>query len=201
MADVIIFGMALFAWLPPSSLGCSHASSGHNALLFTNVVVRRGSVSVRCCQLYSSNAHMSGVHPSFCRLQANLHVLLLDPQLANSTAVGQVTVPLLHQIVQTRFSRLLSEEAATSACGQTLPPERNSICAGFMAADGAQSQPQVELESMQSTAGLLYPTSSTIPGTPRQSMSVEPAAPSRGYLADGVTRWGSFTQEQLAAFG
>lgn len=68
----------------------------------------------------------------------------------------------------------------------------------------AQGPSQAELESVVSTAGLLSPTSSIVPATPRLSLSQSgdiTSPGSRGYLADGVTRWGSFTQEQLAAFG
>ena len=52
---------------------------------------------------------------------------------------------------------------------------------------------------------MLSPTASnSFPMTPNSahiSMSQASDPGSRGYLADGVTRWGSFTQEQLAAFG
>lgn len=76
-----------------------------------------------------------------------------------------------------------------------------SMCAGLMVVEGRVPS-QGELESVLSTAGLLLPTLSVVPATPRLSLSGEAATPgSRGYLADPVTRWGSFTQEQLAAFG
>jgi len=63
-----------------------------------------------------------------------------------------------------------------------------------------------EPNTARSTAGLLSPTSSTsfapdTPATPRLSTNQGSEPGNRGYLADGLTRWGSFTQEQLAAFG
>lgn len=79
------------------------------------------------------------------------------------------------------------------------------MCAGSVAEGStAQGPPQADLESVVSTAGLLSPTSGMVPATPRMSLSQSgdiTSPGSRGYLADGVTRWGSFTQEQLAAFG
>ena len=63
-----------------------------------------------------------------------------------------------------------------------------------------------EPDTARSTAGLLSPTSSTSfapdsPTTLRQPSHQGTEPGNRGYLADGLTRWGSFTQEQLAAFG
>lgn len=63
-----------------------------------------------------------------------------------------------------------------------------------------------EPDTARSTAGLLSHTSSTsfapaTPATPRSATKQGSEPGNRGYLADGVTRWGSFTQEQLAAFG
>ena len=75
-----------------------------------------------------------------------------------------------------------------------------SICADVTVEGNTPSQG--ELDSVLSTAGLLSPTSGVVPATPRLSLSGEPTTPSgRGYQADPLTRWGSFTQEQLAAFG
>ena len=80
------------------------------------------------------------------------------------------------------------------------------MCADSMVEGSVAQSPtgpaQGKLGSALSTAGLLLPTSSIVPATPRLSLSGEASTPgSRGYLADPVTRWGSFTQEQLAAFG
>ncbi|DBA91536.1 TPA: hypothetical protein ACH3X1_003159 [Trebouxia sp. C0004] len=67
---------------------------------------------------------------------------------------------------------------------------------------GAPAEPG----TARSTAGLLSPTSSTsfapaTPATHRLSTTQGSEPDNRGNLADGLTRWGSFTQEQLAAFG
>ncbi len=71
---------------------------------------------------------------------------------------------------------------------------------------GQRVETPAEPDTARSTAGLLSPTSSTsfapdTPATPHQFSNQGSEPGNRGYLADGLTRWGSFTQEQLAVFG
>ena len=79
-------------------------------------------------------------------------------------------------------------------------------CCATGVTGGQTVETLAEPDTARSTAGLLSPTNSTsfapdTPATPRlpSNQGYEPG--NRGNLADGLTRWGSFTQEQLAAFG
>ena len=75
---------------------------------------------------------------------------------------------------------------------------------GVCCATGLTVELPDEADTARSTAGLLSPDSSAVvgtPATPHLSVSQASEPGNRGYLADGITRWGSFTQEQLAAFG
>lgn len=82
----------------------------------------------------------------------------------------------------------------------SLPAPFQGVCC----ATGLTVEVPSEPDTARSTAGLLSPDSSAMvgtPATPHLSVSQASEPGNRGYLADGITRWGSFTQEQLAAFG
>ena len=147
---------------------------------------------VRSCAIDSTPHHCA--YNVTCRLlPITLMLSLNSAELPSSLAalfLGASCHPALPQAKPTSH---LCCAAAAEALTQ---PDSAKSTAGLLSADDRLLSPPANL--LSPTASTSFPMS---PPTPRISVSQASDPGSRGYLADGVTRWGSFTQEQLAAFG